>query len=79
MGNVADEGIERQTGRQGDLQLKKEEIGHFYSALRNTRLGTIESFIEEYVEQRLSPIVILNEGPIGAMGYKFVQEDSPWE
>ena len=47
--------------------MKQEEIGHFYSALRDTKGEAIETLIRIYLEQRRSPIVILNEGLIGAM------------
>ncbi len=45
-----------------------EEIGRFYKALKNTNLATMETLIQEYIEKETSPIVILNEGLIGAMG-----------
>ena len=45
-----------------------EEIGRFYKALKNTNLITVETLIQEYIEKEISPIVILNEGLIGAMG-----------
>jgi len=48
--------------------MTNEEIKQFYAALRDTRLQTIEGLLKECIEKRLSPIVILNEGLIGAMG-----------
>lgn len=48
--------------------MKKEEINRFYGALRDTNLATTETLIKEYIEKRVPPIVILNEGLIGAMG-----------
>jgi hypothetical protein len=50
--------------------MTKEEINRFYSSLRDTDLAKVESLIKEYIESRVSPIVILNEGLIGAMGIK---------
>jgi len=48
--------------------MTKEEIGHFYAALRDTRIATIETLVREYIEKQISPLAILNEGLIGAMG-----------
>lgn len=48
--------------------MTSEEIGRFYKALKNTNLATMETLIQEYIEKETSPIVILNEGLIGAMG-----------
>ena len=45
-----------------------EEIGRFYKALKNTDLMMVETLIQEYIVKEVSPIVILNEGLIGAMG-----------
>ncbi len=47
--------------------MKQEEIAGFYAALRDTNLATTENLIKEYIENKNSPIVILNEGLIGAM------------
>ena len=48
--------------------MTKEEIYRFYSSLRETDLTEVESLVKEYIEKDLSPIAILNEGLIGAMG-----------
>ena len=48
--------------------MTNEEIERFYAALRDTRLQTMEALMQECIEKRLSPMVILNEGLIGAMG-----------
>jgi len=48
--------------------MTNEEIKRFYAALRDTRLQTMEALMQESIEKRLSPMVILNEGLIGAMG-----------
>jgi len=45
-----------------------EEIDRFYRALRNTNLATMETLMKKYIGKRVSPIIILNEGLIGAMG-----------
>jgi methanogenic corrinoid protein MtbC1 len=48
--------------------MKKEEVKSFYRALRDTDLATMETLVREYIGKRVSPITILNEGMIGAMG-----------
>lgn len=48
--------------------MTKEEVEHFYKALRDTHLVTTENLIIEYIEKQVSPLAILNEGLIGAMG-----------
>jgi 5-methyltetrahydrofolate--homocysteine methyltransferase len=48
--------------------MKKEEVESFYRALRDTNLATMETLMREYIGKRVSPIIILNEGMIGAMG-----------
>jgi 5-methyltetrahydrofolate--homocysteine methyltransferase len=48
--------------------MKKEEVESFYSALRDTNLATMETLLREYIGKGVSPIIILNEGMIGAMG-----------
>ena len=48
--------------------MTNEEIKRFYAALRDTRLQTMETLVKEYIEKKISPIIILNEGLIGAMG-----------
>lgn len=45
-----------------------EEIGDFYKALKDTNLITVETLIKDYIVKQVSPIAILNEGLIGAMG-----------
>ncbi len=46
----------------------REEIVFFYNALKDTNLGTIEKLVKDYLEQKVSPLIVLNEGLIGAMG-----------
>jgi len=46
----------------------KEEVDLFYRALRETNIGVIEKLVEEYIVKKVSPLMILNEGLIGAMG-----------
>jgi len=46
----------------------KEEVNLFYRALRETNIGVIEKLIEEYIGKKVSPLMILDEGLIGAMG-----------
>lgn len=48
--------------------MEKEEVQQFYAALRHTNLGTIETLVKDYVEKQVSPVAILNEGLITAMG-----------
>jgi len=48
--------------------MTEEELKRFYLALRDTNLSTTEDLIKEYIENQVSPISILNEGLIGAMG-----------
>ncbi len=48
--------------------MKKEEVESFYRALRDTNLFTMESLVKEYIEKEISPVMILNEGLIAAMG-----------
>jgi len=48
--------------------MTQEETERFYKALRDTNLSAIEALIEEHIEKQVSPVVILNEGLIGAMG-----------
>jgi methanogenic corrinoid protein MtbC1 len=44
------------------------ETKRFYAALRDTNLAVIEALVREYVEKQVSPVSILNDGLIGAMG-----------
>ncbi len=48
--------------------MKKEEVESFYKALRDTHLAAMEALLKEYIGKGVSPITILNEGMIGAMG-----------
>ena len=48
--------------------MNREEIESFYKALRDTNLAHIETLVKGYCEKQVSPITILNEGLIGAMG-----------
>jgi methanogenic corrinoid protein MtbC1 len=48
--------------------MTNEEMKRFYAALRDTRLQTMEALVQEYIQKKLSPMAILNEGLIGAMG-----------
>jgi 5-methyltetrahydrofolate--homocysteine methyltransferase len=59
-GNLSFPGMEKMT-------MKREDIDRFYKALRDTNLSTMETLLKEYIEAKGSPIVILNEGLIGAM------------
>src|SRR5512139_1895684 len=47
--------------------MKKEEIESFYRALRDTRLTTMETLVEDCIGKRFPPITILHEGLIGGM------------
>lgn len=48
--------------------MKREDVMHFYKALRDTSLGNIENLIKDHIGRGISPIKILNEGLIAAMG-----------
>jgi corrinoid protein of di/trimethylamine methyltransferase len=48
--------------------MREKEIRHFYEALRDTRVTSTEALVQEYLRNGVSPITILNEGLIGAMG-----------
>ncbi len=48
--------------------MKPEEIDRFYDALKDVNLGTMESLVRGYIEAGSAPILVLNEGLIGAMG-----------
>ncbi len=48
--------------------MKPEEIDRFYDALKDVNLGTMEALVKGYIEGGVLPILILNEGLIGAMG-----------
>ena len=48
--------------------MTREEVDRFYRALRDNNLFTMETLVREYIGKRVSPIIILNEGMIGAMG-----------
>ena len=45
-----------------------DDITRFYKALRDTNLAAVEDLVKEYIAIQISPIAILNEGLIGAMG-----------
>jgi len=47
--------------------MEKEEVESFYKALRDTHLSTMETLVKEYIGKGASPMIILNEGLIGAM------------
>lgn len=47
--------------------MKKEEVDRFYKALRDPNLATMETLLTEYLNAKVPPVVILNEGLIGAM------------
>jgi len=47
--------------------MEKEEVESFYKALRDTHLSTMEKLVKEYIGKGASPMIILNEGLIGAM------------
>lgn len=46
----------------------QEEVKRFYNALKDTDLTATEKLVQEYIEKQTSPLSILNEGLIGAMG-----------
>ena len=46
----------------------QEEVKLFYDALRETNLNATEKLVQDYLERQVSPLSILNEGLIGAMG-----------
>jgi len=46
----------------------QEEVKLFYNALRETNLTATEKLVQEYLEKQTSPLSILNDGLIGAMG-----------
>jgi 5-methyltetrahydrofolate--homocysteine methyltransferase len=48
--------------------MTKDELDRFYHALKDTRLAAIESLVKECIAGKASPIAVLNEGLIGAMG-----------
>jgi 5-methyltetrahydrofolate--homocysteine methyltransferase len=48
--------------------MTREELDRFYHALKDTRLAAMESLVKEYVDRKASPVALLNEGLIGAMG-----------
>lgn len=48
--------------------MTNEETKRFYAALRDTRPKTMEALVKEYIDKGISPIAVLNEGLIGAMG-----------
>ena len=47
--------------------MEKEEVESFYKALRDTHLSTMETLVKECIGKGASPMIILNEGLIGAM------------
>jgi 5-methyltetrahydrofolate--homocysteine methyltransferase len=47
--------------------MEKEEVGSFYKGLRDTNLSAMETLVKEYIGKGASPMIILNEGLIGAM------------
>ena len=46
----------------------QEEVKRFCNALRDTDLTATEKLVQEYLEKQTSPLSVLNEGLIGAMG-----------
>ena len=50
------------------MKMEKEEVYRFYKALRDPNLTTMETLLKEYLNAKVPPAVILNEGLIGAMG-----------
>ena len=48
--------------------MTEEEIKRFYKALKDTDPAAAEALVKEYIAKQISPIAILNEGLIGAMG-----------
>jgi 5-methyltetrahydrofolate--homocysteine methyltransferase len=47
--------------------MTREDVKHFYKGLRDTNLATMETLLKDYIGKGASPIIILNEGLIGAM------------
>ena len=47
--------------------MNREDVDRLYKALRDPNLVTVESLIREYLDAKVSPVVLLNEGLIGAM------------
>lgn len=48
--------------------MKKDDVVLFYQSLRDPDLGHIDRLIKDYIQKNSSPLTILNEGLIGAMG-----------
>ncbi len=53
---------------QPSMKMNKEEVTLFYKALRDINLVTMETLVKQYIEKKVSPIAILDDGLIGAMG-----------
>ena len=48
--------------------MTEEDIKRFHRALRDTNLAAVEDLVKEYIARQISPVAVLNEGLIGAMG-----------
>jgi 5-methyltetrahydrofolate--homocysteine methyltransferase len=48
--------------------MNEEDMKRFYKALKDTDLTAVEDLVKEYIAKQISPIAILNEGLIEAMG-----------
>jgi len=48
--------------------MNEEDIKRFYKALKDTDPAAVEDVVKEYIAKQISPIAILNEGLIEAMG-----------
>ena len=49
------------------MKMERKEVDRFYKALRDPNLATMETLLKEYLDAEAPPVVILNEGLIGAM------------
>jgi 5-methyltetrahydrofolate--homocysteine methyltransferase len=49
------------------MKMERKEVDRFYKALRDPNLATMETLLKEYLDAKVPPVVILNEGLIGAM------------
>ena len=47
--------------------INREDVDRFYKALRDPNVVTVETLVREYLNAKVAPVVILNEGLIGAM------------
>ena len=50
------------------MYMVPQKVKSFYEALRDTNLTTREKLVQDYLGKKGSPLSILNDGVIGAMG-----------